>query len=361
LPTGPATRRLLFSYLAFVVSGIALAALTGRLEPVRVNDSASYQEYSFASFDSMARSIRTPGYPAWLKLITGSFGIAAVPVCQVILHATASWWLWIELRRWEMSFGAALAAALAVGVGCTPTDHVSTISSDALGASVGVMTATATLRAIRLGGSVVNCLSPALLAATAISIRPAYLFLLVWLPGAVILLMIRRGYQVIRFVRTAMVTLLLVALPVAGWMAARYISVGEFGIAPFGHQNLAGILVQLVSEDELRQLGELGGAIADRKESYLAGLGDPVDLDPTATMTIDARWDAMTYFVVIPAAVEVVGNDSITAHRAIARLNRLIILRWPDRYLVWIAKAIRRGAWAIAADIAMHPVFLATI
>lgn len=357
----PTFRRRLISYLLAIAAGVVIAALTGRLEPVIVPDSASYLDYSFASFDHVARSIRTPGYPAWLQSIIAVAGLGAVPLCQVVMHATASWWFWLELRRWDMPGVGALLAACAVGVGCTPLDHISTISADALAASLGVMTATATLRGVRRGGSLADAFPPAVLAVVTISLRPAYLFLLVWLPLVVVLLLIRRGVGFRRCLPTAAIVLLLTILPVVGWMGARYVGVGDFGIAPFGHQNLAGILVQLLSDRELRQFGELGSAIADRKAAYLAGADEPADRVPTATMTIDARWDAMTYFVVIPAAGDVIGNDAIGTHRAIGRLNRSIVARWPARYLVWIAKGVRRGAWAIAADIVMHPVFLPMI
>ena len=48
-----------------------------------------------------------------------------------------------------------------------------------------------------------------------------------------------------------MVFLSLALAPMLGWMSVRYVTVGDFAIAPFGHQNLAGVLVQLVSDDEL--------------------------------------------------------------------------------------------------------------
>ena len=99
-----------------------------------------------------------------------------------------------------------------------------------------------------------------------------------------------------------------------------------------------------------------------REKQQLAETGHRfAEGDPRATMTIDARWDDMTYFVVIPAAQRVALNDPIAQHRTIAELNQKIIRQWPERYAIWLLKSARRGAWAIAADMVMHPIFLIAI
>ena len=361
MPSDRQTLRLLFSWSAFVLCGIAIAWLSGRLEPVLVPDTPGYQEYNFASLTEMCRSIRTPGYPAWLKIIASTLELALVPMMQVVVHATATWWLWFELRRWGMARSQAVIAALAVGIGCTAMDQINVIASDALAASFGVMTVVATMRWARLGGSVSGLWLPALLAVIAIAIRPAYLFLPLWLLVGGACLHRRAGMRWSDAIRAATMAALLVVVPIFGWSAVRYATAGDFAIAPFGHQNMGGVLVQLVSEDELNDLGELGQAVATRKRDYIGSLGQAADDDPRATMTIDARWDAMTYEVVIPAAGEVAGQDVIESHRAIRALNRSIVLNWPGRYVIWIAKAFRRGAWSIAADIVMHPIFLLMI
>ena len=44
-----------------------------------------------------------------------------------------------------------------------------------------------------------------------------------------------------------------------------------------------------------------------------------------------------------------------------ARLDREIVTRYPLRYFRWLGLAVRRGVWGSLADIAMHPIFFATI
>jgi hypothetical protein len=350
--------------LLFVVAGLALALLTGRLTPHLVPDSASYLNYSFSSLEEICRSARMPGYPLWLLIWKRTIGIEIVPAAQVIVHATAAWWLLCELKQWEMPRGQRLAAAIAVGVGCTAMDHISTISTDAIAASFGVMVATAMLRSVRLRNRRWSWVPVAVLATVAIFIRPAYLFLIPWLLiGGAMLERIGgiswRSALISGFRLSA-----IVVLPLVAWMCVRFAVVGDFAILPFGHQNLAGILVQLVSDDELRGLrGEparLAGGIVDRKHEFEADHGF-AEGDPGATMTIDARWDDMTYNVVVRAAREITGDDTVMQNLAIARLNKAIIRRWPVRYAIWLLKAVRRGAWAIAADMVMHPLFLAAI
>jgi len=358
--------RLWVNWLTVVLGGVLLAWVTGRLEPRFVPDSPSYQNYSFESLSEICRSIRTPGYPAWLTLIVGTVGLSLVPLCQVIVHATATCWFWYELRAWGLSRVQTMVAAFAIAVGCTPMDHINVVSTDALAASLGIMTAVALMRSIRLssirdGGTLSASILSASLAVITIAVRPAYLFLIPWVLIAGSLLSRRSGLRWSRAFRKGGVAALLVLMPVVGWMTVRYVTVGDFAIAPFGHQNLGGILVQLVSEDELNELGDLGRTIAKKKQQYVSTLGESASDNPRATMTIDARWDAMTYHVVIPAAREVVGENIVESHRAIGSLNRAIVSNWPGRYLIWIAKAIRRGAWAIAADIVMHPIFLPLI
>ncbi len=361
MPSDHQTTPLLLTWLAVVLAGIGLAWVSGRLEPILVPDSQSYQNYCFDSLTEMGRSIRTPGYPAWLTIITATLGLSFVPLLQVVVHAWATWWLWYELRCWGMIRGQAIAAAFAVGVGCTAMDHINVISTDALAASLGVMTVVASMRWTRRGDSVSALLLTVLLAVVTIAIRPAYLFLPVWLLIGGACLRRRVGMPWGWALQTSSTATLLVVIPIIGWCAVRQATVNDFGIVPFGHQNLAGVLVQLVSDDELSDLGELGRTVVKRKRDYISTLDQSADDPPYATMTIDARWDAMTYAVVIPAADDVVGGDVIKSHRAVKGLNRTIVYQWPGRYAIWIAKAIRRGAWAIAADIVMHPIFLAMI
>jgi uncharacterized membrane protein (Fun14 family) len=351
----------LVAWLLFVGGGLLAALLTGRLTAQMVPDSVSYLEYSFGSLEAICRSIRTPGYPLWLLPFQKTIGIDFVPVGQVIVHATAVWWLFAELRSWDLPLAQRLVAAIAIGVGCTASDLIRVISTDALAASLGVVTVTAVLRWARLDDRPGTLLPIVLTGAAAIFVRPAYLFLIPWLLIAGAMLRRVKGASWRLAVGSSVKVTLLLALPVVGWMTLRLAVVHDFGIVPFGHQNLAGVLVQLVSDEELKQLDcELGAAVGEEIHRFDADVGFAPGA-AGATMTIDARWDDMTYHVAVAAAKKTYGDDPVIYHRGIARLNREIVNRYPHRYAIWLVKAVRRGAWAIAADIVMHPVFLAAI
>lgn len=356
------------TWILFVAIGLSVAYASGRLTPHLVPDSSSYLDYPFDSIDGIGRAIRTPGYPAWLWVLKAVFGLGFVPAAQVIAHATAVWALFRELSRWELPRRLALAIALPVGIGCTAMDNIHIVSSDALAASLGVLVVVCMLRWIRKGTTLLTMGAITLAATAAICVRPAYLFLIPWLFVAGSLLRSSHPCTISRWQAT--LSGMQVSVPIATvvfcWMLFRFFAVGDFGILPFGHQNLGGILVQLVSDDELQSLPsgslaeKMGRAITDERENFARNVGF-AEGDEGATMTIDNRWDDMTYFVVVPAAKRVAGNDPVAQHQAIATLNKAIIFDHPIRYAKWIVKAARRGAWAIAADIVMHPVFLVGI
>lgn len=354
-----------------------LAAITGRLSVHVVNDTPSYIEYPFDSLAAAMLSIRTPGYPIFLTLVQSTVGLSAVPVIQVLLHAIASWCLCEELMRRKMPIGPALLSAFCVLVGCTAADHLNTISTDAPAASLGVLTAALLMKACRTDRrrDAVFC---AVLAVLTLFVRPAYLYLIPWLAVAGWLLGRRRSVvdPADSAARSAgwvgAKVAIAVTLLVLGWMGARKMVVSDFGIVPFGHQNLSAILVQTVPPSQLRTLpgpsGQLGRAIADelqRGEFQLpaeAGGGIP-------TMTIESQWGQINYEVVWPLAREIESQHQaggevpfqVGVHHRIAALNRSIVSVAPQAYARWLLLAMRRSVWGTAANLAMHPLFLLMI
>jgi len=359
------TRFHLLVPLGFVAFGIALAQLTGRLQQEIVPDSASYLNYSFASLESMGRESRMPGYPLWLALWKRMIGLDYVPVAQVITHALASSWFAIALRRLGMLRILAIVAGITVGIGCTAMDNIAILSTDALAASAGVCTASTLMMWSRTDRTMALGLLTAAFAVFAIMLRPAYLFLIPWLFIAGAMLRYAYASNLRSSLRLSCLLSLVTMLPVLGWMTLRLVAVGEFAILPFGHQNLGAVLVQLVSEEELADLpgeaGELGREVLVSKQEYLRSGGTFPEGDRFATMTIEGSWDNMTYLILVPAADAVAGDDSLASHELMRVMNKEIIKRYPSRYFVWVLKNLRRGAWAIAADIVMHPIFLAVI
>ncbi|MCM2374388.1 hypothetical protein [Aporhodopirellula aestuarii] len=373
--------------------------LTGRWEYHVVSDTPSYQQYVFSPAEALAREIRTPGYPLVLRVTswltsTSAVALQLVVLAQILLHAAACTGLMLELRSWRIPASIAMIAAGAVGIGCTFWDNISTIATDCPAMSLGVATATCMMRGWRLGFSPRLSTGIALLIVAAISLRPAYLFLLPW---AALMTLVRplnghlepwsRRLRDVVWVTTIPVVFLL------GWCLFRYTAVSDFALLPFGHQNMAAVTTQLLDEDELKSLpgktGELATRIAElRVEVSRRGSSGPtsnetadaasplptvaadgLDLrtssDPSkradSYMTLENRWDAMTYLVVVPAAIDVAGDDIVDQHQLLAELDKQIVRSYPVRYVRWWLLAVRRGIWGSAANMVMHPIFLVLI
>lgn len=375
--------------LSWTLALIAICLVSGRWQPHLVSDSASYREYPFSPVDAMVRSTRSPVYPAALRAaqaITTSENAALqlVVFAQILVQAVAVSLLMIELIKWGLVFWTALATAATIAIGCPFWDNISTISTDAAAISVGVLAAVCILRGWRIGFSLRLALGLGICILLAISLRPAYLYLLPW---TALMLLCRGGGQPAswrRRCRDAILALSVPAVVLFGWCLFRFSIAGDFSLLPFGHQNMAAVTTQLLDNEELQSLpgetGELAREIARRRIAVSTGVkvpvmehvrlsGDGLDLRVTSDpalradsyMTLENRWDAMTYLVVIPAAAAVAGDDPIAQHRLLAQLDQQIVRSYPDRYARWWLLAVRRGMWGSVANMVMHPIFLAVI
>ncbi|MEP4685222.1 MAG: hypothetical protein ABJ015_26725, partial [Rhodopirellula bahusiensis] len=354
-----------------------------RFAPHLVPDSPSYTEYSFSSAEAVATQIRTPGYPVIVRLtkkLANENAMQALVVLHIALQSIAVGWLAVELAAWNFSRRTVVVACCAFAIGCTFWDHVNTIATDAPAMSLAAMIGIALLRVWRTGLTPRRCVVLGTMTVLVIAIRPAYLFLIPWLMLSVF---VRPGVTFSRRWVEAIGIGTLPAIALLGWCTFRWVTVDDFGVLPFGHQNMAAVTTQLLDAEELEalpdQLGELGKEIADRRVEMAAGdrvAVDGLDLRPIADAapradsytTIENRWDAMTYMVVIPAAEEItnrstMGSDMspdmqrVHQHQLLAELDRTIVRGYPLRCLRWIALAIRRGVWGSVADMLMHPIF----
>ncbi len=367
-PTG----RLLVA-LAIAALIVLAYGLTGRLALRTVPDSPSYLNYPFDSLSAALRSQRTPGYPLMIRLVDATLGLRLMPLVQLLLHLAACAALVRELGRWGTPPSGSLAVGLAIALGCTALANVPVLATDALAASLGVLTAAALLRWARREGRIGAACWVALPALGAIAMRPAYLFLIPWtfLAGALLLHLRHRLPKATwrehdrRGLARAAAVMALIALPIVAWVGLRGRVVGDPAILPFGHQNLAGLTVQWVSDEELLATPEatrpLAAEIIRQRQRFLDAGGRFALGDPGATMTLESRWDDYTWYVVVPAADRLHPGDTIASHHAIRDLNRELLQRYPGRYVRWLLLAARRAAWGIAADLVMHPPFLILI
>ncbi len=365
----PAGGRLPGSVAQFLLFFGALAVVfqvTGRLQVQLVADSPSYIDYPVHSFDAALRSQRTPGYPILIQVVQRTLGLPAMPLVHLLLLATAAWMLRGELLQWGSTRSRSLAAALAVALGCTAFDNLAIVSTDAPTAALGVLTAASLMRWARNKGSIVSAIPVAILASLAIAFRPAYLFLLPWtFVAGTMLMVLRRRSECVSLVGAAgkaSVVVGLALIPVLAWVSLRGFVVGDFGLVPFGQQNLAGVTVQLVTDEELRategEPRQLAWEVLRQRDRFLESGGRLAEGDPGATMTYEMRWNDYIWYIVVPAAERLYPGDNLATHGVIGSLNRDIIARFPWRYARWLLLASRRAVWVVVADIVMHPLFL---
>ncbi|WDQ15779.1 hypothetical protein [Rhodopirellula sp. P2] len=372
----------LISLVAFIIL-MGTCWATNRFAPHLVPDSPSYTEYSFESAEAIATQIRTPGYPAlvrFAKALANSNANQLLVILHIALQAIAVGWLAVELSAWKFSRPTIVVGCSAFAIGCTFWDHVNTIATDAPAMSLAAMIGIGLLRIWRTDLTLRAGLFLGVLTTLVIMLRPAYLFLIPWLMLSVF---VRPS---VTFSRRWTQAIAAGALPVTAllvWCTFRMIAVDDFGVLPFGHQNMAAVTTQLLDADELEalpgELGELGSEIANRRIEMATGdraTSDGLDLRPIADAgpradsytTIENRWDAMTYMIVIPAAEDVANRTSTTIapspglqrvrqHQLLAELDRTIVQNYSLRYLRWIALAIRRGVWGSVADMLMHPIY----
>ncbi len=389
---------------------LLLSLVTGRIRPHLVPDSATYLQHTWDPPSAAARSIRPPGYPLLLDLLLAEgrkpsgaapdseilaegrkpSGAAPVPqflaegrkpsgaspgglrrsakisaarltgvvIIQIAWQAIAAAALILELRRWRVVKPIAYVAGAVLAVGCPFWDHVSTIATDSLAASIAAMIGVVTLAGWRKGFGPPAAVGLSLLTLMAISLRPAALYLIAavplaiaagWCPGLTQLASrpSRREAPTLAI----LCYLLPIGCVLGGWCFWRGAVTGDYGLLPFGHINLAGVTIQLVSPEELRDVGP------DHPVAYEIFQNPLYRGRAMSTMEIEDRWDAQSYFVAAAAAA-LNGGDAVDQNRILGGLNRSLILAHPGRYIHWVLLSVRRGIWGSLANLAMHPIYL---
>ncbi len=361
--TPPSRRYLAASFWLLVTAAtLGSAAFLGRLAPHYVADSASYVDYPWSSLQAAFQSTRTPGYPLLLRAtlaVTGSF--AVIPTLQWCLLIATAIALAHELAAWGMPTAARRAAAVVTVWSCTAWQHAFEVATDAPAAACGILCAVALMHWSRQSQRVSSWIAVVLVTTCAISLRPAYLSVLPWLGFAGLILLRQQSIPLKPALMRSTLLCLVALVPLLLWCTARWATVGEFGLVPFGGQNLAGVVVQLVNDDELVALPNVPPAFTESIVEHRQKLSRS-DLwyrgDDRAYITWEERWHDVTWRVVVPASIEVAGTNNLATHRLVQRLNGAILKAYPQRYAIYLAKALRRSVWVGAADIAMHPPFL---
>lgn len=352
--------------------GIGIVLWTvGKLAPVSTPDTASYVEFSFGSWTEALGRYRTPGYPLFLKIVGCVMSdYSAAPFVQFLVYCLGVILFHHGLRHvcpgeWRR---AAISSSLLYAN--VLFGYVNNLTTDTLAVAGGIGVAGLLLECqtgptrrwrslIAIGlTTFVTCL-----------IRPAYLFLVVFVPlTGMLLSMIRPGRTGFaqRDGLKALVDLAPVTLiPLLAYCLLRWCVVGQFGLVSFGGYNLVGVSGQWLDAVELSELPADLRPLAElalkrqrlvREQASNAQAGDRMNY-----MTMETRYDETIWGVFQPAAEELYGADHRRINMELRRLASALVWARPKLYAIWLAKSARQAVRLVVSDHVTNPVYLLLI
>lgn len=356
--------------LAVVIGQMLLVGLwlglTDRLEPVVLNDTPTYTLYPWHDWKLALDDIRTPAYPALLRL-TRTFwnDHAGDPTVHYLLYCAGVLLFWGGAAAYLNQPLAATVAASSLLYSRILHGYVMTIATDTVAAAAGVAVCGLTLwRLARPGAATATALLLAVV--TAWMIRPANLFAAAFVPAATWLLPRRTpaGDRSARR-REVLLALALTLLPLLAYCTFRYAAIGRFAVVSHGGYNLIGVAGQFLSVEDLERLSAESRPLAAGALARRAAEDRPVTpydhLPRLNYLRMEMRYDITIWQEFVPAARELVGNEWGPVNAALRKLSLELLRLHPGEYAVWLAKATRQAAKKVLWDFADNPVTLALL
>lgn len=339
---------ILWLCIAAVLVGLLLFR-QGKFEYRLTPDTPSYLLLVESSLTDGLNSSRTLGYPLFLKALRMvSQDYRAVTMAQYAVHVLSVLVFYGGLRRLQVPPSAAGVAAAAILFSKSLFELVPEIMTDSLSISLAVI-AVSTLFYV-----LANPRNPAAWCALILStaatyhVRPAYLFLIPLLPllGFWLRALVLPRANFNGTVRLVFGLSAATLVPLLAFCGLRLLFVGHFGLVSFGGYNIAGIAVQFVDDDLVRELPEgsqeLARQVLARRET-IENWEPPSDFYAMGRMYNPTVWE-----ICFPAAQDVEGDDAVRINQALNDLSRATIRRRPSRYVRWLAWAFREGLASLA-------------
>ncbi|MBI4869184.1 MAG: hypothetical protein HY816_19765 [Candidatus Wallbacteria bacterium] len=332
---------------------LALHGFLQGLSPRMTEDSPSYLELArgeLFSREALAQK-RTLGYPLFLRLLdaTGA-GIAAVPVAQATLYLASIAALHAALSGVGVHPGAAAAAVSTLfWADATFSPHCAHVMTDCLAETLAILSIALLLWTAGKRSSKARWIALGLSTFACYQIRPAYQFMLGFVPlaGLGFLAILAEPDELRTRWKRHLATL--VVLAVAPWFlfcAARWALVGHFGVVSFGGSNIIGIAAQFLEPQMIERLPH--GQQDEAREIHHKLLSKPgyrVPISGSYDVDVDLL-DEGYNIAVWEVAYPTVRSRRVT-HRAtdeaLLELSWSILRQCPARYLVWMVKGVRRA------------------
>lgn len=234
----------LIALLIFALqAGLAFWYARG-LEPIIPPLGDSYFHVTLSPLKEALGGLRTLGYPLFHAFVASQGqGLPAYPEAQLLILIPCVFVFGFGLRAYGLKPLAALAAASPL-LWIVPVEQVipETLAKCFAIAAAGCLLWAAGTR------NIVACFGLALSIFLAFQMRPAFLFLVVWVPAAWLFLYSRRWgvHHQAHWLRHALRTILACTVPLLLFCVFRLAIVGHFGLVSFGGQNTIGIAIELM-------------------------------------------------------------------------------------------------------------------
>jgi hypothetical protein len=317
-----------------------------------------YLELSYQSFREILAGQRTFAFPYLLRGIRVlSPSYAALPYLHVALHIGAVFVFYEGLRCLGMGGWPAWACSASLLFANVLFDYGWFLMADAAALSLAVLTVGALLVAV---GRPRNALGWVGLTAglfLTYQMRPAYLFLVGWLPllGFVLHGMVAPRPEWLRRRKPVLLGLVTACvLPFLAFCTCRWLLANHFGLVSFGGNTAIGVAGWFLTDDLLPQLPDevrpLARAALERRARVMpnwtlpvtaAGSLDPDLFETLATEDAHGPGNQMVWSVFVPAAEELYPNDQVTVNRRLGVLALAIFKARPRLYGQWIARTLR--------------------
>lgn len=334
--------------------------VTGRLQPEVVPDTPTYVDFPLDDPQAAAIHIRTYGYPLFLQL-DPTADHRWTPTLHVVVHVASVFAIWAALLRWNFPPLAATVVVSGLLWSLTLMRYGQMLTPDSLAHSLALLSIALLLILITASSRRWWwCLLAVTIVAT-YQCRPAYVFLVPWIP---LLGTALAWWRSVGPDRTAVLTVstglrwlgalsLVTAAPLLLFCTYRYVLVGHFGLVAFGGYNSAGTICQFLEEEDiprlpadLRELAKRG--IVLRQQVY-AERNLPLDVT-TSYITIERRFDASTWGTWVQAARSIWPDEPLLVNRRLAELARHTAWLHKKSYAIWLVKAAARGCYLMAAE-----------
>jgi hypothetical protein len=340
-----------------VAAMLLVGVYVSRYSPHTVPDTLSYSQFPLGSLTSALNNSRPPGYPlllAGIRMLSADY--SALPLIQYVLWCLAVGCFWWGLG--SMPIGRAYRAWICIPLLFADVLHrnVDTLATDSVASATSVALVGCLIRLVsaeQVRTRLVLVISVLCLAACLI--RPASLFLVLFVPGvgAILAADWRSG------LKRGSALLGAVSAPVLGYCLLRWLVVGQFGLVSFGGQNLIGIAGQWLDVSAISKLSSESQPLARlARQRQIAWEQDhPLRPDQSRLQysVMEERYDPYIWLIFEPAAREYFQHNPARVNAGLRQLAQELIRIAPRNYLIWLGKASRQAIRVVAVQLASHP------